>query len=101
MSIYLETIRGMDDKTLAEYMEVLRRHAYAQGTHAAKGEVADALEAIAKRCEATPNGMLAMIAWDQDEVSCYRSDDSTLIHANIIHIDARTIRTFMHYCTGR
>jgi hypothetical protein len=38
---------------------------------------------------------------DQDEVSCYRPDDSTPIHVNIIHIDARTIRTFMHYCTGR
>ena len=32
---------------------------------------------------------------------CYRPDDSTPIHVNIIHIDARTIRTFMHYCTGR
>jgi len=101
MSTHLESIRRMDDKTLTEYMEGLRRHAYAQGTHAAKGEVADVLEVIAKRCEATPNGVLAMMVWDQDEVSCYRPDDSTPIHVNIIHIDARTIRTFMHYCTGR
>ena len=27
-------------------------------------------------------------------------NDVPPIHVNIIHIDARTIRTFMHYCTG-
>jgi hypothetical protein len=99
MSVFHYEIRHMSDEQLSAYLRETNDRAYARGTQMAREEMGSVLESLAKRCEAQ-NDRLAVLSMDE-ETSCFRPSEVNPTHTNIIYLDARTVRAFKHFISGR
>jgi hypothetical protein len=101
MSLFFQQIRNMSDEDLGAYLRETDYAGYARGTRIARDEMGNVLEALAKRCEASGGVEKLAVLCTDVETNCFRPDDVAPIHTDILYLDARTIRAFKHYISGR
>jgi hypothetical protein len=100
MSLFAYNVRSMSDEDLVTYLHSMRSQAKLEGKSEVKKEMRDVLENLAKRCDASDNGRVAVICWDNEPSNYWGDKGGIDTSVNYITLDARTVRAFKNYICG-